>query len=53
MNKFFPLFKTVLPLFLFHLTLQGYAQSETKVYITKTGAKYHKSFCSYSQTGCG
>jgi hypothetical protein len=51
MNKLFPFFKSALPLVLFLLTLQGYAQSETKVYITKTGAKYHKSSCRYAQTG--
>ena len=51
MKKLFPLFKSVLSLLLFLLTLQGYAQSETKVYITKTGAKYHKSSCRYAQTG--
>lgn len=27
------------------------AQTESKVYITKTGAKYHKSSCRYAQTG--
>ena len=51
MKKLFPFFHSVLPLLLFLLTLQGYAQSETKVYITKTGAKYHKSSCRYAQTG--
>lgn len=27
------------------------AQTESKVFITKTGAKYHKSSCRYAQTG--
>ena len=29
----------------------AFAQSESKVYITKTGAKYHRSNCRYAQTG--
>lgn len=28
----------------------AFAQSESKVYITKTGAKYHRSNCRYAQT---
>lgn len=30
---------------------QATAQTESKVYITKTGAKYHRSSCHYAQTG--
>lgn len=41
--------------FLFGLLLLifsgAFAQSESKVYITKSGAKYHKSSCRYAQTG--
>lgn len=42
----------VLILFLFFLgTISVYGQTEPKVYVTKTGAKYHKSSCRYAQTG--
>lgn len=30
----------------------AFAQSESKVYITKTGAKYHRSNCRYAPTEC-
>lgn len=33
------------------VSLSGYAQTESKVFVTKTGAKYHKSSCRYAQTG--
>jgi hypothetical protein len=39
-------------LFLFLLgTISVFAQAESKVFVTKTGAKYHRSTCRYAQTG--
>ena len=39
-------------LFLFLLgTISVFAQTESKVFVTKTSAKYHRSTCRYSQTG--
>lgn len=39
-------------LFLFFLgTVSVYAQTEPKIFVTKTGAKYHRSSCRYAQTG--
>lgn len=33
------------------ITSEVWAQSEPKVFVTKTGAKYHRSSCRYAQTG--
>lgn len=35
----------------FLVVFQVTAQTESKVFITKTGAKYHKSSCRYAETG--
>ncbi|WBL43549.1 hypothetical protein PBT90_02435 [Algoriphagus halophytocola] len=44
-------FRSTLVLLLFFAMTTVAAQSESKVYITKTGERYHKSSCSYAKTG--
>jgi hypothetical protein len=44
-------FRGFLLVLILFVSLSGYTQTETKVYVTKTGAKYHKSSCRYAQTG--
>lgn len=46
-----PAFRLAVIVFLSLLSFTVYAQSDTKVYVTKTGAKYHRSSCRYAKTG--
>ncbi|OOG73796.1 hypothetical protein B0E43_13215 [Algoriphagus sp. A40] len=46
-----PAFRFLLIFVLLVASVSAPAQPESKVFVTKTGAKYHRSTCSYAQTG--
>ncbi|WP_175454316.1 hypothetical protein [Algoriphagus alkaliphilus] len=46
-----PAFRFLLIYILLFTSATVYAQSESKVFVTKKGAKYHRSTCRYAQAG--
>ena len=46
-----PAFRFLLISVLLFASVSASAQSESKVFVTKTGARYHRSTCRYAQTG--